>query len=175
MSGVKNIEQSVLLMLAEAAEDNVSQLCPRDMAQRFRPPIPFRKIEIAADHLVEIGHAKAIEYEHATTDYRITQKGLNWVEEHFTRQDDTAGNTSWTEIAEIAKPAEESQSLAAGVHIHNTFAPQNVFHPTNTQTQQGILPTSEGSASLWSAWGTWIGVILAGAAIVVSLYVAGKL
>ena len=170
MSDVENFEESVLLMLAEAAEDSTSQLGLGDMAARMRPPAPFRRVEIVADHLVSIGHAKPIEYDHAMTDYRITQKGLKWVEKHFERQDDTFGNTTWRRLPDTETRVEDRRLTSEGVHIHNNFTPQNNFQPINNQN----IPSSRDVASMWGAWGTWLGVIVAVLAIFVTIYVAGK-
>jgi hypothetical protein len=169
------LEEAVLLMLAEAAEDNISQLNPRDIAQRFRPPVPFRKVEIAADHLVELGYARAIEYEHATTDYRISQNGLKWVDENFDRTDNGRDSTSWKRRPAIAESADRADPVtASGIHIHNTFAPTNAFSPTNT-VAPGVADTSGRSAARAGWANVWVALGIGAILIVIGLWTGGAL
>ena len=167
MSKAADLEHSIMLMLAEAAEDNVGQLGIAEMADRFRPPIPFRKVEIAADHLVEIGHAKPIEYPHAMTDYRATQTGLNWVDEHYDREDDTHGNTQWVRKPESDRDLRVKEPTdSQGVQIVNNFSPTNTITTTEPAAQKAGLNIS---------WAGWVGVGVAVIGIVVALWIGGKL
>ena len=99
---------------------------------------------------------------------------IDWRKEEI-RHDATAdcdwpGLPDWKQLSfERDRKASQGRSADGPVVIHNNF------QPTMTQTVSTPLGGTGHSSSLWSAWGTWIGVAATILGIVATLYVSGKL
>ncbi len=187
------LETAILLMLAEEAAVSNRRLMARQIATKFTKPIGETQVQIALQHLTKIGLADG-NFDNANSmGFQITRDGILRVEERFDRVDE-GENTKYVpsphssgfdtdEISALADqgtyvfpvPPIDTSSSAAGT---NPIIINNHVNPTFSNTVFGNksdTPGSSGSAAWLSAWGTWATVLVAVAAILVTLYLAGKI
>ncbi len=191
----QDVETSILLMLAEEARLTGCRLLPRQVAKKFIPAIGETQAQLSLKHLESIRLVSGALDNLTSMGFAITRNGMLSVKERFDHVND--GKNSSYHLKDEFFGDDNIRALAAEctyvlpippdvedkpppgpipVIIHNHVNPvfNNIGSIADKVDDQSHLVRSQARASWFSGWVSLLAAAVALAAIVASLWVAGK-
>lgn len=181
---VPKVALAVLYRLHEHAESNGEELLPEDISRLLSGVISTRRIQLGLEELESRQEVENVYHPHYAEEglWQITRKGMDRVDRalrvphSFVSRFRASGN-AWL-LSEEAKTAVLSK-VGSADSAEPASKPAPVDPPGTSIRSPVSSATAASSGKLdWSkigAIGTWIGVPIAAIAILVSLWIAGKI
>ena len=163
-------------MLVEEADEDGELLLPVEAAARFSPPLSTIKAETSLDHLYVLGFVDW-RLENGSQAYFATREGARIVENSFNHIE-SGGTTSWVPKDGIVLDADKLVALETEAKIESAsgvVAKPPTAWTINNNIYQANSPKPDAINGRSATMGTWIGVALAVAAILVSLWIGDKI